>query len=78
MDVFIPEEYATRRRVEKKAAAGAKKRRSEVVSDSRRRIEREETITTQNKPIFQLQNECFISSTSTGIAENIIYSCFSA
>lgn len=70
MDVFIPEEYVTRRRDEKKAAAGARKR-SEEMESSRRKPQ---------KPHFQqIGNEHTWSTQTLVFSENIVYGCcFSA
>ncbi|KAI8546349.1 hypothetical protein RHMOL_Rhmol07G0109800 [Rhododendron molle] len=70
MDVFIPEEYVTRRRDERKAAAGARKR-SEEMESSRRKPQ---------KPHFQQIGNEHTSSTQTLVfSENIVYGCcFSA
>lgn len=82
MDVFIPEEYVTRRRSEKtKAAAAGARKRSEMVVvvdvDSGRRILNEKK---DHKPrCYQLQNECMVvSNATTGLGETIIFSCLSA
>ena len=76
MDVFIPEEYVTRRRVEKREAT--KKRSEPTVSDSGiRRAEREEK--NHQKPHnFQFHENEHLFYTTTGLTENIVYSCLSA
>lgn len=65
MDVFIPEEYVVRRRLEKKAAAMATK----TSDQSSRRVEMKKQVRTADK------NEYFVIGCHTEI---IVFSCFSA
>lgn len=76
MDVFIPEEYVKRRRSERKAAAGAGKVSEMVSAESgRRSVEKEKKKAARSPPTFRLENEFLVS---TGLSENVVFSCFSA
>ncbi|KAJ9706553.1 hypothetical protein PVL29_001833 [Vitis rotundifolia] len=55
MDVFIPEEYVVRRRMERKAAAGTGNR-SEMVQESGRRMEKEKKA---RSPTFRVEKKSF-------------------
>ncbi|KAE8722511.1 Nuclear transcription factor Y subunit C-9 [Hibiscus syriacus] len=70
MDVFIPEEYVIRRRIEKKAA----KRPPDKKASSR--MEKEERKTTELQPPFRLNGGEFL--VSGGISETVVFSCLSA
>ena len=70
MDVFIPEEYVVRRRMERKAAA-VTGNRSETASKSGRRIETEKKA--RSSTFWLEKNEHF-----GGQSENIVFNCFSA
>lgn len=69
MDVFIPEEYVVRRRMERKAAAGTGNR-SEMVQESDRRMEKEKKA---RSPTFRVEKKELL-----GQSENIVFNCFSA
>jgi hypothetical protein len=75
MDVFIPQEYVMRRRTERKAAAGAGKVSEMVSADSGRRSA-EVVKKARPPPTFSLENEFL--AVSTGLAENVVFTCFSA
>lgn len=77
MDVFIPQEYVMRRRAERKAAAGgAGKVSAEMVSaESGRSSVEEEKKLARPPPTFSLENEFLVS---TGLTENVVFTCFSA
>ncbi|KAE8670232.1 Nuclear transcription factor Y subunit C-9 [Hibiscus syriacus] len=70
MDVFIPEEYVIRRRIEKKAA----KRSSNM--EVSRRMEIEEKKKTELQSPFRLDGGEFL--VSGGISETVVFSCLSA
>ncbi|KAJ0104888.1 hypothetical protein Patl1_17734 [Pistacia atlantica] len=59
MDVFIPEDYVTRRRIEKKAAAIARKRSDTVSESSKRLLDKEKS---QSPPFRQLDSDFLVSS----------------
>ncbi|XP_022732835.1 uncharacterized protein LOC111286965 [Durio zibethinus] len=59
MDVFIPEEYVTRRRIEKKAAAIARKRPN-MVPESSKEMGKEEKSKPQLPPQFGLDSNEFL------------------
>lgn len=74
MDVFIPEEYAIRRRFEEKEGAIAEKRSNMVVKASQRK-----EVETNTLPLLlygRADANGFVAS--GGIHENIVFSCLSA
>lgn len=73
MDVFIPQEYVTRRRSEKKAAAIARKR-SDTLSESSKRIllDKEKS---HSPAVRRLDSDFLVSSC---LSENVVFSCLSA
>lgn len=76
MDVFIPEEYVIKRRLEKKAAANAPKVIDGASESGKGIIEREEKAQPRH---FRLENnEFMVSANSSVFSENVVYSCFSA
>ena len=76
MDVFIPEEYVTRRRLEKKAAAAAAVSKSNSHRNSSNRTE-----ATKNKASSP-DNAFFLSNSKGGFGpaggDNVVFTCFSA
>ncbi|XVF10628.1 hypothetical protein REPUB_Repub07fG0199000 [Reevesia pubescens] len=73
MDVFIPEEYVIRRRIEKKAAAIAGKRPN-MATEARKKMEKEKKMSLP-PPLRLDNNELLVLG---GISENVIFSCLSA
>lgn len=69
MDVFIPEEYVVRRRMERKEAA-VSGNRSEIASDSGQTIQKEKK---ERPSTFGLEKNELLGQT-----ENIVFNCFSA
>ena len=74
MDVFIPEEYVIRRRIEKKAAAIAGKRPNRVPEESKNKMEKEKK--SQPPTPFRLDSKEFLFP--GGIYENVVFCCLSA
>ncbi|XWS49912.1 hypothetical protein CRYUN_Cryun12cG0043800 [Craigia yunnanensis] len=74
MDVFIPEEYVIRRRIEKKTAAIAGQRPN-MVPEASEKIEKE-IKKSQLPPPFRLDSNEFL--VPGGISENVVFSCLSA
>ncbi|EOY24681.1 hypothetical protein QUC31_008891 [Theobroma cacao] len=72
MDVFIPEEYVIRRRIEKRAAAIAGKRPNKVPEATKRTDKEKKSL----PPPFRLDSNDFL--VSGGIGENLDFGCFSA
>lgn len=79
MDVFIPEEYVMRRRIERKAAGKAVSKRSDqMVSDraAKQKEKEKEKKACKPPPTFVQDNEILVSSGHRG---NVAFSClFSA
>ncbi|XWS48946.1 hypothetical protein CRYUN_Cryun13aG0120900 [Craigia yunnanensis] len=73
MDVFIPEEYVIRRRIEKKAAAIAGKRPN-MVPEASKKMEKEKKSQLPT-PIRLDSNEFLVPG---GISESVVFSCLSA
>lgn len=69
MDVFIPEEYVRKRRIERRMVNAGK--RSEFMPESGR-MEKERN---PRPTSFVLENEFLVTG---GIRENVLFSCFSA
>jgi hypothetical protein len=87
MDVFIPEEYVVRRRIERKVAASAgngnRDSSSSVGSGSEsagRRIDiKEKKVRVGAGQALRLENSDHITvSTGVGSDINVVFSCFSA
>ncbi|XWS61802.1 hypothetical protein CRYUN_Cryun07bG0156600 [Craigia yunnanensis] len=74
MDVFIPEEYVIRRRIEKKAAAIAGKRPN-MLPKASKKMEKEDKKSQLPSP-FRLDSNEFLAP--GGISENVVFSCLSA
>ncbi|XVF52865.1 hypothetical protein PTKIN_Ptkin05aG0052800 [Pterospermum kingtungense] len=75
MDVFIPEEYVIRRRMEKKAAANGGKRPNMEAAEGSKKPEKEMK-KSQRTPPFRLDGNEFL--VPGGIGENVVFSCLSA
>ncbi|XVF13157.1 hypothetical protein REPUB_Repub08aG0184000 [Reevesia pubescens] len=75
MDVFIPEEYVIRRRIEKKAAAAIAGKRPNMVPEGSKKMEKEMK-KSQLPPPFRLDSNEFL--VPGGISENVVFSCLSA
>ncbi|XWS38387.1 hypothetical protein CRYUN_Cryun19dG0126700 [Craigia yunnanensis] len=74
MDVFIPEEYVIRRRIEKKEAATAGKRPN-MVTEASKKMEKEMKKSQQSLP-FRVDSTEFLVPGE--ISENVVFSCLSA
>lgn len=75
MDVFIPEEYVVRRRMERKAAAALGNRSEAAQESSGRRVGEKEK--KARSPSFRpVEKNEFLANGGQG--ESIIFSCFSA
>ncbi|OMO79504.1 hypothetical protein CCACVL1_13647 [Corchorus capsularis] len=75
MDVFIPEEYVIRRRIEKKAAA-AIINTGKRLPEAGKKVEKEKKTVLPSPFRFDSTNEFLVPA--GGIAENVVFSCFSA
>ena len=75
MDVFIPEEYVIRRRIEKKEAATAGKRPN-MVTEASKKMEKDMKKSQQQSLPFRVDNNEFL--VPGGISENVVFSCLSA
>ncbi|KAB2067097.1 hypothetical protein ES319_A09G203100v1 [Gossypium barbadense] len=74
MDVYIPEEYVIRRRMEKKAAALAGKRTPNMVAETE--VSKKMENKSKLPPAFRFdRNELLVGG---GISETVVFSCLSA
>lgn len=74
MDVFISEEYVTRRRSEKKAASVAQKT-SDTVSEAGKRTLLDKEKSHSPPPLRRPDSDFLVSSCTS---ENVVFSCLSA
>ncbi|BAT73095.1 hypothetical protein LR48_Vigan11g011900 [Vigna angularis] len=71
MDVFIPEDYVTKRRLEKKAKAG-----TTSVSDHGKRLNSHSHRSTTN--VSDPPNSSLISNGFSLVDDNLVFTCLSA
>ncbi|OMO58665.1 hypothetical protein COLO4_34429 [Corchorus olitorius] len=77
MDVFIPEEYVIRRRIEKKAAAAFINAGGKRLPEASKKVEMEKKSVLPSPFRFDGGND-FLVPAGGGITENVVFSCFSA
>ncbi|KAL5174233.1 hypothetical protein HKD37_08G020729 [Glycine soja] len=77
MDVFIPEEYVIKRRLEKKAAASASASGKMSKSHSHRK-NNESTHNRVSSSTTHPPNASYLSSGFSLVADNVVFTCLSA
>ncbi|XVF51519.1 hypothetical protein PTKIN_Ptkin04bG0191400 [Pterospermum kingtungense] len=73
MDVFIPEEYAIRRRIEKKAAGKRPNMVALALAGASKKMEKDNYNSQLLPPLFRLDSSEFL--VPGGISENAVFSC---